>query len=248
MQPQPERADLAPSRNPLRGLYTIFFSPSDTFVRTDARPWLLPLCASVLIAVLLNTMIIQMMGMGTVVRNQLEANPKVADALGPEGMNRAVEDAEKPVRKFFAYAGPAIAVPLILILVAAVTYGLLMATGAVSTFSAVLGAVSWATYAVMVVTFLGSAVFLMATKDYAGVDPQGMLMLNASMFFDRSSPGWLRAVARSVDLVAFWSMFLQVVGLRRLSAQVSVTQATSVVIIVYLLGVGFRAAIGAMFG
>jgi hypothetical protein len=251
MQPQLQRADAPPlSRNPFRGLLTIFYTPGDTFVRADARPWLVPLFATVILALALNTMLIQVMGAGTLVRNQLEANTRVAELVGAEGVNRAAQDAETNAgRRFFMYAGAAVGVPLMIALISAITFGLLLATGAITTFPAVLGAVSWSSYAVMAVTFLGSALFLITTRDYTGVDPQGMLLLNASIFFERATtPGWLRAVARSVDIVAFWSMFLQITGLRRLSAQVSVAQATSIVIIVYLLGVGFSAAFAAMFG
>ncbi len=229
---------------PTRGLYRIFYSPGEVFQRADARPWLLPMLACIVIALALNTMIIETMGMGTLTRNQFESKPKLMDSLGREAVDRAVADAEtNPGRKLMAYTASVLGVPMVMCLIAALTLGILTATGAASKFPAVLGAVSWPTYAGLVVTFFGSALFLIAAKDYSGVDPAGMVVLNASLFFDRETvPGWLLSIARSVDVVTYWTMFLQVIGLRQLSTSVSAAQAWIAVIIVYLLGVVFRAA------
>ena len=112
-----------------------------------------------------------------------------------------------------------------------------------------LGAGSWATYAVMVLTTIGSAVFLSLTKDFSGVDPRGMLMLNAGAFLDKSSTSpVIRALAGGFDLVSFWSMFLQIVGLQRLSQRVTLGQAAGVVITLYALFILGKMGWAAMFG
>ncbi|MDZ4798517.1 MAG: YIP1 family protein [Bryobacteraceae bacterium] len=204
-------------RHPLRGLITIFFSPAETFVRAERRPGLIPLIASMLLALALHVMIVEVTGPGGSTLDRI--------------------------------ARPAAGVPLTVCVLACVAYGLLRATGGVTTFAAVLGAFAWSTYVVMVVTFIGSAIYLTVVKDFSGVQPHDMQMLNASIFFDRvTTPGWLRSVAASVDLVTYWSLFLQVTGLRRLSAQVSMVQAASVVIILYFVGVLIRAAAAMMVG
>jgi hypothetical protein len=99
------------------------------------------------------------------------------------------------------------------------------------------------------VTAIGSAIFLAAVKDYSGVNPQHMLMANASVFLDKeTTPAWLRAIASGIDAVAFWSLYLQTVALRVLSPQVSTGQAATVVIGVYIVFILCKAGWAAMFG
>jgi len=251
-QVQADERPLPPSRRatPLAGLLTIFFSPADTFDNAGPRPWLVPMIASALLALTLNIMVIQIMGMGTIVRNQLESNTKLADQMGPEKINEAVQRAENSsVQKNISYAAALCGIPLVLAVLAGITFGALAITGASTRYSAVLGASAWATYAVMVVTTIGSAAFLSMTKDFSGVDPRGMLMLNAGAFLDKSTTSpVVRALASGFDLVAFWSMFLQIVGLQRLSQRVSLGQAAGVVITLYVLYVAGKAGWAAMFG
>lgn len=244
-QPAPAR----PAR-PLSGLLTIFFSPADTYDSAGPRPWLVPLVAAILLSIIVNVMTINIMGMGTIVRNQIESNQKIADQLGPEKINEMVQAADNSQgRKILTYLAGVIAIPVILAVIAGITYGALSATGAITTFSATLGASAWATYAVMVVTTIGAAIFLSLTKDFSGVDPRGMIMLNLGAFLDKSTTSpVVRALAGGIDLVQFWSMFLQVIGLKRLSQQVSTGQAVGVVVTLYLLFVAGKAGWAAMFG
>ena len=247
---QPDQPVTARPARPFSGLVTIFFSPADTFDAAGPRPWLVPLVAAILLSIVINVMTINIMGMGTIVRNQIESNPKIADQLGPEKINAMVQAAENSQgRKIITYLAGVIAIPLILAVIAGITYGALSATGAITTFSATFGASAWATYAVMVVTAIGSAIFLSLTKDFSGVDPRGMIMLNAGAFLDKSTTSpVVRALAGGIDLVQFWSMFLQIVGLKRLSQQVSTGQAVGVVVTLYLLFVACKAGWAAMFG
>jgi hypothetical protein len=248
-QPQPYDANLRPSR-PLAGLLTIFFSPADTFDMAGKRPWIVPMIATTLLVSLLSFMTIQVMGMGTIVRNRLESNAKLAEQMGPEKINEAVQNSEhSTAQRVISYVAPAVVLPLVMVVLAGVTFGGLTITGASTTFNAALGAVAWAFYAVMVVTTIGSAIFLALTKDFSGVDPNGMLMLNAGAFMDKSTTSpVVRALAGGIDLVAFWSMFLEIIGLQRLSQRVTIGQAAGVVITLYVLVLLCKVGWAAMFG
>lgn len=248
-QLQPNEANLRPAR-PLAGLLTIFFSPADTFDTAGKRPGIVPMIAAALLASLMSFMTVQVMGMGTIVRNRLESNTKLAEQMGPEKVNEAVQRAESSnAQKIISYVAPALVLPLVIVVIAGVTFGALAITGASTTYNAVLGAVAWSFYAVMVVTTIGSAIFLALTKDFSGVDPNGMIMLNAGAFMDKSSTSpVVRALASGIDLVAFWSMFLQVVGLKRLSQRVSTGQAVGVVVTLYVLVLLCKVGWAAMFG
>jgi hypothetical protein len=238
-----------PSAHPIRGLLTIFFSPAETFERAGPRPWLVPMIAVALLALLINVAVIQVMGMGTIVRNQIEANTKIAESLGPEKINQMAQDADSGPRKAITYAMAVVGAPVFVLCIAGITFGALLVTGATTKFHAVVGATAWSAYAVLAVTAVGTLVFLAAVKDFSGVDPQNMLMLNGSIFFDRqTSPAWLRSLAGGVDLIAIWGLFIRALGLTRLSERVSMAQAAGVVGTLYVLYVIGKTGFAAMFG
>jgi hypothetical protein len=214
------------------------------------RPWLVPLVACCLLALLTNVIVINVVGMGTLMRTGIEASPRIAEQLGPEKIDQMVRDAEtSSVRKYGSYAAALFGTPIFLCLVAGIAFGLLLATGAQTKFGSILAAEAFATYAVLVVTCIGTGIFLLAVKDYAGVDFQNILMLNAGAFLDKqTTAGWVRGLAGGIDLLAFWALFLKVVGYHKISERVSMTQAATVAIGMYLMLVLIKTGWGAMFG
>src|SRR4051812_5686978 len=111
---EPDQPATARPARPYLGLLTIFFSPADTFDAAGPRPWLVPLVAAILLSIVINVMTINIMGMGTIVRNQIESNQKIADQLGPEKINEMVQAAENSQgRKIVTYLIGVIAIPLI---------------------------------------------------------------------------------------------------------------------------------------
>lgn len=236
--------------HPVRGLLTIFFSPAETFDGAGRNPWLVPLIAATVLAVLLNVMIINVMGMGTIIRNQLESNPKIAERLGADKVNQMALEADRSSsRKLITYAASAAGFPVFLLILAGITYAALLATGAVTTFPATLGATAWSSWAVLLLTATGTAVFLVSVNDFTGVDPRNMVILNASVFFDiQTTPAWVRSLAAGIDLIAFYGMYLRCVGLTRLSQRVSMAQAAGVTAVLYLCWIIGKAGFSAVFG
>jgi hypothetical protein len=195
-------------------------------------------------------MVIQVVGMGTLMRNGLEASPRIAEQLGPEKIDQMVRDAESSsARKIGSYAMALLGTPIFLCLVAGIAFGLLLATGAQTKFGSVLAAEAFAMYAVLVVTCLGTGIFLVAVKDYSGVDFQNILMLNAGAFLDKqTTAGWVRGLAGGIDLLAFWALFLKITGYQKISERVSIGQAATVAIGMYLVLVLIKTGWSAMFG
>jgi hypothetical protein len=247
MQPQLQAA--LPSPSPWLGLLSIFYSPRETFNPAAKRPWLIPLVAATLIALMMQMMIVNVIGIGTLTRNSLEANPRIAEQLGPEGINRIVQQAEQSTtQKVLMLGGTLVAIPVMLMITAGLILGVLMIAGGESRFSAVFAAVSWATYAVTVVMLIGSAIFLAAVKDYSGVDARNLVMLNASIFFDpQTSSGPVRALARGIDLIQFWAIYLESAGIVALSQRVTMKQALTAAISVYVLWVLVQAGFAMLF-
>jgi len=236
---------------PLRGLITILFSPAETLdeVSSQARPWLLPLIACVLAAVLMNAMVIERIGMPTLIRNQLEES-QMGQQLGPEGIQRVVDQAaESPFQKITSYVSAVVGVPGFLAGIAGIAYGLLMGLGARTKFPAVMAAWCWALWPVLLVKVVGSAVFLLLVHDYTGVDAQNLVMTSVGAFLskDAFSPQ-VRALANGFDALGFWSIFLQTLGLQQLSEKVSLVQALGVSVVIYVSGVLIHMAWATVFG
>ncbi len=103
------------------GLLEVFYSPAQVFDRVRERgTWLPALLAIIVCAVLASYVVVQGIGMETLVRKQIESNPRQAEQLGPEGIARA---ANSPFAKGMAYGAPLIATPLILVMIAGLFLG-----------------------------------------------------------------------------------------------------------------------------
>lgn len=237
----------APRANPAMGLLSIFYSPAEAYANSGQRGWMLALAAACLVAVLGNWFIINKIGYGMIVRNQLESMPSMAERLGPAGIDKAVRDAEAGPGKIFAYVGPAIAIPVITFVVAGLALGIFLVLGSQTTYWDVVTAGVWASYALLVVTMAGSAAAVAAMTDFTGVNVQQVFGLNAGMFLADAKPA-VRALASGIDLLAFWAIFLQVTGITKISQRVSIGQALTVYITIHVLFVMVRAGWAAMFG
>ena len=247
MQPQLQSQPSA-ALNPFAGLITIFYSPADTFAVPQKRGWLVPLLAACLLTFIMNAAIVQRVGLGTIVRNQLESNTSMAERLGPDGIAQAVERAEtSSVQQTLTYVAPPIAVAVILAAMAGITLGLLLAAGGITKYSAVLTSGAWTMYAIMAVTCAGSLATVYSMSDFQGVDLQRVFALNAGMFAQDSSPV-TRALLSGIDLLAFWGIFINTVGLTKLSERVSTGLALGVLILLHVVFTGIRAGWAAMFG
>ena len=247
MQPQlqPGRTGTA---SPLSGLLTIFYSPGDAFAASGKRGWVVALVAACLMSLVMNTVVINRVGIGTIVRNQIESNTRVAEQLGPDGIAKAVERAEtSTVQKVLTYGGAPIAIAIILAVMAGIYLGLLLVAGGTTNFSAVLTSGAWTMYAVLTVTCIGSIVAVYSMNDFTGVDMQRLFSLNAGMFADEGSPV-VRALLSGIDLVAFWAIALNAIGFVTLSERVTKGQALGVLIVMHVVFTGLRAGWAALFG
>ncbi len=236
--------------SPLRGLLTIFFSPGDTFVsagRSGKRPWLVPLIAACLIALAINVMVVHVIGMETIMRTQLESRPAIVEQMGQEKVDQMVRAAgESQTQLWIGRVMAVVGTIIFLCIAAGLILGGLMMTGAETNFAAVLTACAWAWYVYLAIQAIATAAFLAAVRDFSGVDVSSLIVLNPSMFLDRSSTSpALYSLVSSLDLLSFLAIFLMALGISKLSAGVSFGKAFAVVIVlwgVYVLGkAGFAA-------
>lgn len=247
MQPQPQ-SERAAAPSPFSGLLSIFYSPADAFAASGPRGWLVPLVAACLLLLVMNAVVINRIGIGTIVRNQLESSAKFSQQLGPEGINQAVQRAESSTaQKVMTYAGAPIGAAVVLAVLSGIYLGILLAAGGTTKYSAVFTAGAWTMYAVLAVTCAGTIATVYAMTDFQGVDVQRLFALNAGMFAGDSSPV-LRALLSGIDLLAFWGIFLNTVGLVKLSERVSTGLALGMLIAMHVVFTGLRAGWAALFG
>lgn len=245
---EPESA--TPATSPLSGLVKIFFSPGEVFTSAHLLMWLVPLLATALLALALNLIVINRVGMGTIVRNQLESNASLAERLGPDGVNQAVRRAEESsAQKTMAFVGAPVAAAIILFAWSGMAFGCLLISGGRTRWPAVVTACSWSAYVVMTVTAIGTAAVVSMMSDFSGVEISRLFGLNAGMFLSRDSFGpAVRALAGGIDLIAFWGIYLAALGTTRLSERVSMGQALGVFFVLHVLFTCVRAGWAAMFG
>jgi hypothetical protein len=248
MQPQMQPYPAAPpAPSGFGGLVSIFYSPSDAFTG-GKRAWILPLVATCFFALLTNTIVVNRVGLGTIVRGQLESNEKLAAQLGPEGINQAVARAENsPVQKVMMYVGTPIAVAVVLAAFAGIAFGCLTMISARTTYGAVLTSCAWGGYAASVVACAGMTAVVYSMTDFSAVDMKSLFALNAGIFAGHEKPV-LRALLGGIDLLAAWVIFLETVGVKKLSERVSTMQAVGTFVALHVVVTGARAGWAAMFG
>ena len=240
----------APRRSPLWGLASIFFSPSETFAASrERRAWLVPVLAASMMGLILNIMVINVIGLETITRNELESRPQLAERLGQERLDEMARDAgASSTRKWISYASAAFMIPIGLCIVSGIILGGLLITGGSVDFRSVLTAAAWGAYASLTIQVLATAAFLSAVRDFSGVEVSNLIALNLSIFLDRSSTSpALYSIASSVDLLSFYNMFLMSLGISKLSAGMSFARAFSVVLALWALYVLARAGFASLF-
>lgn len=222
----------------------MFYSPAAVFDRVRERgTWWPPIIAMILVGLIGGALTTRMVSMNTVVRKQLESDPKTMDRLGPEGIERV---ANNPMYEVFAYAA-AIAIPITLLALAGVYTGALSLSGGSVRYSQVLGATaySWWPYDVLVTAMTLLIILLSPNRD--DLNFKNLLVLNAGAFLDpQTTSKPLYSVASSLDLLSFGLMALLSYGLSRVAKQRFGTCA-AIVVGVWAVYVLVKAGFAAIF-
>lgn len=250
MQPQLQPEFAKPRRTTAFSAFTkIFYAPGEAYEDAGPKSWHLPLLSACILVVVMNAVVINRIGLGTIVRNQLESSTALAERLGPEGIDKAVQQAESSTfQNVMAHAGAPIGVLVVIFAFAGIAFAGLTVTGARTSYPAVLTACAWAAYAVILVTAIGTTAVVYLMNDFSGVDASKLFVLNTGMFLSSETAPAARALAGGIDLIAFWAIYLQTVGTAQLSEHATTSQAAGVFIALHILFTGLKAGWAAMFG
>lgn len=233
----------------------MFYAPGVVFddVREGRRNFLVPAIVAVLLNTLLAFAVIQMVGYENIVRKSIEGNTVIAERLGPDGVQKAIEQANTPVRRTLSYVMPGISTILVLLIVAGLLTGILALMESRPSFGKTLTMYSYCFYAYLVVTGLLSLLVLSLMRDKADADVQHLLMFNLGAALDKASTNrFVYSLASSLDLLSIGFVMLISYGLSRIAPGVSFGKALAAVgglwAVWILIKAGFALAFGAFGG
>lgn len=216
----------------------VLVSPKPTFRSIAERPtWLPPLLVLLALFVAVQLLMAPRIDMEATIRDGMERrNQPVTD--------EQVEQYAEMQSKFFACGA---VVPVIGWLIAALLFwGLANAAGGELGFKRSFAVTLHGLMPNAVSALLSIPVVLGRTEIDAAEAQHGLLASHAAAFAPEDAAAWLVALLARIDVFALWSLVLLVIGLRTVG-KLSTAAATVVVLVVWLLWVGFTvgsAAIG----
>lgn len=226
------------------GLLQIFYAPSVVFDRVRERgTWVAPFLAIVVCALLSSMLVVQSIGMATIVRKQIESNPRQAEQMGPEGIEKA---ANSPITKAMAYVAPLIGTPIAMVTIAALFLAGLAVTGAKVRFSQVLGATSYAWFPYSLILLVMSALIVQLSPNKEDLNIRNLVATNAGAFMDPATTGKaLYSFASSIDLLSFGLIAFLAYGLSKVSVR-AYGSCFGIVFVIWLVYVLAKTGIAAI--
>lgn len=230
-------------------LQGIFLEPAETFRQIREKPnWLLPMLATIVVAAVSSAVIVDRIGLETIIRNQVAGSAR-AQELSEEQVDEIVEKAvERPVVKIFLYATPVMG-PIFLVLVCASLFmlGLYLMAGEAK-FAKVFS-VNAHTFFFYYVVYSGlSLIVVLLAQEPESIDLQNPLYSNPGFVVSRKDSPALYSLMSSLDVITFYHMFLLGLGLSTVTERVSFRTALGVVCVFWFIFVLGKMGLAAAFG
>jgi hypothetical protein len=212
--PAPPPAPVTPEAHGgfFQNLIDVYFSPREAFTRIARRPsFVLPLVAYLVLVLGFTGLWMSKVDPAEFVKAQIEESGQW-DRIPADQRDTILESAAGRMRTF-GWIGPVVFTPLMLLVVAAVlmfVFRFFYASEMV--FKQAFAIVSWAFFAVALVTMPLLLLVLYMKGDW-NIDPNSALQANLSLLLDKSEaarPLW--ALFTSIDAFNLWTVFLLAVG------------------------------------
>ncbi|HEV2386379.1 MAG TPA: YIP1 family protein [Candidatus Acidoferrales bacterium] len=222
-------------------------SPRATFASIAARPsWLWPLVLLIVLNVALTYSYGRRVGWRGFIEKQFARSTRIA-ALSPNQRAQALDRAVRTA-PMFGYGGGTIGTVIVLAVIAGIFVGAFnIIFGTSIRFGASFGIAAHAFLPEVVRGLLGIVIVL--TKPPEGVDLQNLVASNVGVFLPIDAAQWLRVLAGSLDVFAFWTLALLAIGYSAAgsSRKVSFGSALAVVIVLWLVYLAGAVGVTAMF-
>jgi len=210
----PSPAPVAPESGGgfFQNLIDVYFSPREAFTRIVRNPrFLVPLVAYVILVLGFTGVWMQRMDPVEFMKTQIEESGQ-ADRI-PAEQRAAIIEQQAQWMPVFAWVGSIVGTALTFLVVAgALLFLYRFFYASEVTFKQALAIVSWAFFAVGLVT-TPLLLLVMGLKGDWNINPQEALQANLSLLLDKSSaakPLW--ALLSSIDIFSLWTVFLLAVG------------------------------------
>jgi hypothetical protein len=192
-------------------LIGVFLSPGETFEDIVRKPdFLAPLVLGTLAAVAVTETMLSKIGIERIIRNQIAQSSRGA-SMTPDQIDQAVAQGAKIAATITHIVG-VVAVPIIILIIAAVGLGIVSAVfGSKTNFATAFSITCYAN----LVSVLGAviAVVMILFGDPEHFNPQSPVPTNLGFFIDAAHTSRpLVALAGSIDLFTFWFMALLGIG------------------------------------
>lgn len=228
-------------------LVQIFYEPLKVYAAVRERKlWLPAFIGVILLTLLSSVLVIQLVGMQTITRKQLEANPRMVQQLGQEKIDQTVAQSDTPGRKALGYGFAVVGGAAYLLLVSAAFMGILNMMDARLSYPQSLGALAYSAFPFSLVTALMSGLILWLSSDRAELDLRNLIPLNPAAFMDPAASKPLYSLASSMDLLSFGQIAMIGLGYSQVSGR-SFTKCVSVVIALWTVYVLLKTGWSALF-
>jgi|tagenome__1003787_1003787.scaffolds.fasta_scaffold20610080_2 hypothetical protein len=230
-------------------LIGVLASPAKTFRSIAERPtWVVVL----VILALLGSGIGQLVNARTDQRKMIEKQmAKFGRQLTPEQLEDAVQRAKNPppvLRAVSVVAGLVFQVLFAYLLPTLLFFVVFKLAGSDLTFKAALSTYLHSSVPIMIGILLSIPVVLSRSSVEPADALTGRLLASSPAFFlPEGASLVLRGALSAFDVFNLWSVALVIVGYR-IVARVSTTAATAAAVLLFLLGMGFRAGMAAFLG
>lgn len=226
----------------------IFFEPGRTFEALRERPRFL-VAAVIIISVLglFNFLAIERVGYENVVRTSVEANPRLA-SVSDNQKEEIVQSQSRGFFKVLNYSMPVLIFVVSMIIGSALYLLGVLAAGESLSYRQSLSVWTYSALPPTVLLMVANLIvlFLKSPNDIEfGSSDSGLVHANLGILVNAKSFPIMQTALASIDLFAFYGLFLAVVGIRKMT-QLTVLTASMIVLVVWAIFVALRVC-GALF-
>jgi hypothetical protein len=229
----------------------IFFEPGRVFESMRERPrFLVATTVCILFFMLFTITFYQKVGYDPVIREAVENGPR-AEQMSPEQKEAAIRMQSNPIFRIFAFVAAPIIIAIIFAAGAAIyLLGSMLLAKQIS-YKQALSIWAYSSLPPFVLAMILNVilVFLKSPDDYDVVSAsrRGLVKANLAFLTDAKAAPVINTLLGSLDLFAFYGLFLAALGFRKVG-KISSGLAWAVVLSVWVLGVVFKMALAGLFG
>jgi hypothetical protein len=248
--PHPPESPTGPTMSTADTLANIFFEPGSVFEALRVRPRFL-VAGLIIIAVTMayGALFLARAGYEKTMREMIEKSPR-AGQMSPEQKEKALELYQKPYMKALTYATPLIGIAVAFAVGSALYLLGVMAMGERISYKQAVSVWVYSSFPPALLMGLLS-ILLLFLKSADEIDPShlrgGIVHADLSLLVDPKASPVLAAILGSIDVFAFYGLFLAALGLRKV-AKISSGAAWGIVLTIWIVKIMVRVIWATAFG